>query len=176
MSRRFGLLVLGGAAVLALVVGSSSLASQRQAPGSPAQRAAANPAADAGVRPAATIVRVVERAKTDTVIDLAPRGDSRGDTLAFGNNLFNAANARRIGRDEGSCVRTTPGVVWECSWTNILPGGHITVQGPFRDDLRDTNLSITGGTGIYRNVRGQMTLHARNAQGTAFDFIFSIDR
>ena len=40
MSRRFGILVLGGAAVLALVVGSSSLASQRQAPGSTAQHAA----------------------------------------------------------------------------------------------------------------------------------------
>jgi hypothetical protein len=33
-------------------------------------------------------------------------------------------------------------------------------------------VSVTGGTGVYRNVRGQMLLHARpNGQ---FDFEFSL--
>jgi hypothetical protein len=117
---------------------------------------------------------VVERATSDTVIDLGASGDSIGDLLAFGNDIYNASNTHTIGRDEGSCVRTNPGLAWECSLTTILARGSITVQGPFYDDLRDAKWSITGGTGRYRNSRGEMTLHARNATGTEFDFIFRI--
>jgi len=117
---------------------------------------------------------VVERAETDAVIDLGDPGDTLGDLLAFGNPIFDAANAHEIGRDEGQCTRTNPGVAWECSWTTILAKGSLTVQGPFYDDGRDSVLAITGGTGSYQNARGQMTLHWRNAGGTEFDFIYRI--
>jgi len=117
---------------------------------------------------------VVERATTDAVIDLGDAGDSVGDLLAFGNDVYDAANNTVVGRDEGGCTRTNPGLAWECTWTTILSGGSITVQGPFYDDLRDSWLAITGGTGKYANARGQMTLHARNALGTEFDFIFRV--
>ena len=115
---------------------------------------------------------VVERATTDTVIDLGAPGDSIGDVLAFGNNLYGPANVHKVGRDEGWCVRTNPGVSWECSWTNLFRHGSITVQGPFTDDAADQWLSVTGGTGRYANVRGQMRLHWRNALGTEYDFEF----
>ena len=35
-------------------------------------------------------------------------------------------------------------------------------------------LAITGGTGAYRDAHGQMTLHARNAKGTEYDFIYDL--
>jgi len=117
---------------------------------------------------------VVERATTDTVIDLGGAGDSIGDMLMFGNDVYNAANTTKVGRDEGVCFRTNPGLAWECTYTTILASGSITVQGPFYDDLRDSWLSITGGTGKYANARGQLTLHTRNALGTEFDFIFRV--
>ena len=117
---------------------------------------------------------VVERALTDTTIDLGATGDSLGDQLAFGNPIYDKANTTKIGRDEGTCFRTNPGLAWECTWTTIVPHGSLTVQGPFYDNLRDSKLAITGGTGTYRNARGQMTLHARNAAGSEFDFIFVI--
>lgn len=115
----------------------------------------------------------VEHANTDTVVDLAPNGDSRGDLLSFANPVFNAANTKQVGRDEGSCVRTAPGKSWECSWTLRLPKGHLVVQGPFFD-TRDSVLAITGGTGIWAQARGQMVLHARNAAGTAYDFRYHV--
>jgi len=121
-----------------------------------------------------TTLTVVERAETDVVVDLGKSGDSLGDLLAFGNPIYNATNAKKIGRDEGSCIRTNLGVAWECTWTTILPGGSLTVEGPYLDSLHDSVLAITGGTGIYRMARGQMTLHTRNAKGTAFDFVFHI--
>ena len=115
---------------------------------------------------------VVERATTDTVIDNGDGIDSIGDLLAWGNHLYGPADKHRVGRDEGWCVRTNPGFSWECSWTNLLHHGSISVQGPFRDDGSDTWLAVTGGTGIYSNVRGQMRLHARNLLGTEYDFEF----
>jgi Allene oxide cyclase len=117
---------------------------------------------------------VVERATTDTVVDLGAAGDTIGDMLAFGNDVYNAANTTKVGRDEGVCFRTNPGLAWECTYTTILTGGSITVQGPFYDDLHDSQLSITGGTGAYANARGQLTLHARNELGSEFDFIYHI--
>jgi allene oxide cyclase len=117
---------------------------------------------------------VVERAATDTVVDLGETGDSIGDLLMFGNDLYDAANATMIGRDEGTCFRTNPGLAWECTWTNLLANGSITVQGPFPDSLADSELAITGGTGAYADTSGTMTLHSRDEQGTEFDFTFHL--
>src|SRR3989304_3027369 len=90
-------------------------------------------------------LKVVEHATTDAVRDLKPAGVSSGDLLTFHNKLYNETNAKVIGRDQGSCIRihTKPGS-WECSWTNILPDGHIAVQGPFFDK-HDGLLAVTGG-------------------------------
>lgn len=120
---------------------------------------------------------VVERAETDIVVDLGAPGDSLGDILPFGNPIYDASNTHQIGRDEGICFRTVIDgelAAWECTWTTILAGGSLTVQGPFLDSLEDSSLAITGGTGKYRNARGEMTLHARNELGTEFDFIFHV--
>ena len=46
-------------------------------------------------------------------------------------------------------------------------------EGPFLD-AGDSTLSITGGTGAYRAARGTMDLHARDAQGSAYDFTFHV--
>lgn len=116
---------------------------------------------------------VVERAVTDTLVDLGPRGDSRGDLLAFGNPVFNRTNSKRIGSDQGSCIRTVVGRSWECSWTTRLAKGSLVVEGTFFD-TRDSALAITGGTGIYSRARGVMHLHARNARGTAYTFKFTV--
>ena len=42
---------------------------------------------------------------------------------------------------------------WECTWTTLLAGGHITVEGPYYDDGTNTTLAITGGTGKYTAPR-----------------------
>ena len=117
---------------------------------------------------------VVEHANTDAEIPVAPGGkDEKGDPLTFVNPVFNAADAKQVGHDEGSCTRLDPKLgAWECLWTTFLPGGQITVQGPFYD-TKNSTLSITGGTGTYRDARGQMKLHALDG-GKKYDFIFQI--
>ena len=122
-------------------------------------------------------IHVVEHAITDTVGDVPPKGDSLGDQLAFHNPVFDAANKKQVGHDNGNCVRTVTGKngVWECFWTVFLDGGQITVEGPYYTNGTDSILAITGGTDNYNEVRGQMRLHARNAKGTAYDFIYEIE-
>ena len=155
-------LAFGTAGIIALIAGQAG-----------ADTSTAAHATGSGTHHSTGHFNFVEHANTDTVVDLAPKGDSRGDLLAFANPVFNAANSKQVGRDEGSCVRTAPGKSWECSWTLRLPKGHLVVQGPFFD-TRDSVLAITGGTGIWAQARGQMVLHARNAAGTAFDFRYHV--
>lgn len=118
---------------------------------------------------------VVERATTDAVTDLGAKGDSVGDILTFANEIYDEANASRVGHNNGWCVRTIAGQAWECFWTLTLDKDQITVEGPFFDG-KESVLAVTGGTGRFAGVRGEMILRARDAQGSAYDFIYSLSR
>lgn len=118
-------------------------------------------------------ITVIELAKTDTTIDLGVKGDSVGDLLTFANPLMSADGKTEVGKDQGYCVRVIAGKSWECIWTAILKDGQITVEGPFYDS-GDSVLAITGGTGKYSGARGSLTLHARDAKGSAYDFTYKL--
>jgi hypothetical protein len=130
---------------------------------------AAGGAADASSRATTARFTVVEHAISDTVVDLGATGDSPGDLLTFANPVYDKTNSDKVGRDQGSCVRTVVGKAWQCSWTTWLPKGSLVVEGPFYD-TRDSVLAITGGTGAYSRARGEMHLHARSATHIAFKF------
>lgn len=117
---------------------------------------------------------LVERASSDAVTDTGAAGDSPGDILTFANEIYDAANAKLVGHDNGWCVRVVVGQSWECFWTVILDDGQITVEGPYYD-TKDSVLAVTGGTGEYAHAGGEMALHARNDKGTEYDFIYSLE-
>ncbi|HLZ81628.1 MAG TPA: allene oxide cyclase family protein [Ktedonobacteraceae bacterium] len=132
-------------------------------------------------------IHVIEHAITDTVGDAdngTPAPDALGNVLAFHNPVFDPADKKQVGVDNGQCTRTITSTtstsndgVWECFWTVILAGGQITVEGPFNDNFTDTTLAITGGTGAYQDAHGQMRLHARTiVQGvtTEYDFFYQV--
>jgi hypothetical protein len=97
----------------------------------------------------------------------------KGNILTFNNPVFDVTNKHQVGHDEGFCNRIAPKQgVWECLWTTFVKGGQITVQGPYYD-TRNSVLSITGGTGAYKDSRGEMTLLSRNG-GKEYDFIFKL--
>ena len=125
-------------------------------------------AASAGER-----LQVVERALTDTTVDLGAKGDSVGDLLTFANPIYDAANKTKLGSDQGYCVRVVVGKSWECFWTLLLAEGQITVEGPFFD-TGDSVMVVTGGTGKYAGAKGAMKLHSRDAKSTAYDFIYEL--
>ena len=164
MSRKKTLAAVGITALLALaavpVVAGASTGSKAAAHHSSGQ-----------------VVHVVEHAVSDTVQMFHPPASSVGDTLGFHNPVFNAANTHQIAWDNGYCVRTvaTGKTEWECTWTTLLHGGHLTVEGPYYDDGTNTTLTITGGTGKYTGATGHMLLHARgNPLGSEYDFVFHL--
>jgi allene oxide cyclase len=124
------------------------------------------------------VIHVIEHAETDTNQFFHPPNLSIGDILGFHNPVFNSANSKQVGTDNGQCTRTvaTGQTEWECFWTTFLAKGQITVEGPFFDDGTDTTLTITGGTGVYLEAHGSMLLHLRNPGVTIsqYDFIFML--
>jgi len=118
-------------------------------------------------------ITVIEHPTTDKVVDTGAPDDSPGDLLTFRNKLYNAGDTTIIGRDQGGCTRISPALgTWQCAWTNVLEGGQIEVSGPFSDG-HNTVLAVTGGTGRFQNVRGEMELKAI-AGGTKFAFVFHL--
>jgi allene oxide cyclase len=134
---------------------------------------AGSSAASTRAKAAGTTVHVIEHAITDTEIPSGGGKDVKGNILTFNNPVYNVANTKQVGHDEGFCNRIAPKQgIWECLWTTFVAGGQITVQGPYYD-TRNSVLSITGGTGAYRNSRGEMTLLSRDG-GKEYDFIFHL--
>jgi len=120
-----------------------------------------------------TTVHVIEHAITDTVVYPGAHTDTTGNLLTFHNPVYGPLDRTRVGHDRGDCIRIAPAQgTWECRWVTWVTGGKITVEGPF-NDTSNTVLAITGGTGIYRNARGQMVLKSRSG-GTEYDFIFHL--
>jgi allene oxide cyclase len=158
-NRKPGRRSLGVAATAALTAGAVTAAPTAAKPAKP--------------HAAAATVHVIEHAITDSEIPSGGGKDVKGNVLTFNNPVFDAADRKQVGHDEGFCVRLAPKQgIWECLWTIFLKGGQITVQGPFYD-TRNSAMSITGGTGAYRNRRGQMTLRSRNG-GKEYDFIYEL--
>jgi allene oxide cyclase len=117
-------------------------------------------------------VHVIEHADTDGIFGGL---DHAGSILTFHNPVYNQADTKQVGSDQGDCVRIDKATgTWECRWTTFLTGGQITVEGPF-NDTSATVLSITGGTGVYSQARGQMKLISING-GVKYHFIFELSR
>ncbi len=100
-------------------------------------------------------------------IDLGAQGFSLGDEDVFSDDLFTKKGGTEVGVDGGVCtvVRVidakTPSGTAQCLVTASLPGGQITTQGLFTftdQPPAPFQLAITGGTGAYKNARGQVTV------------------
>lgn len=120
-------------------------------------------------------ISVIEHPITDTTTDVGKKGDSLGDILTFHNPIFDSKDAKKVGSDQGYCIRVDVGASYECTWTNFLKGGQIVVQGPFYD-AKPSELAITGGTGKYATARGSMHLEAiEGSKGEEeFSFVFHL--
>jgi allene oxide cyclase len=125
-------------------------------------------------KPKDPTIHVIEHAVTDTVVPSGGGTDKTGNTLTFHNKVFDHNDRKQVGSDQGFCMRISPALgTWECFWTTFLAKGQITVEGPFYDK-HNSSLAITGGTGAYRDARGQMNLRSRHG-GAEYDFVFHVD-
>jgi hypothetical protein len=118
-----------------------------------------------------TTIHVIELGRHDRLIDIGAPGDTSGDLLTFHNPVLASTNGRIVGHDQGECVRIAPRLhTWECTQTTFLAGGQITTEGPFNDE-QDTVQAVTGGTGNFANVRGEMNIKA--VAGSEANYVFT---
>ena len=120
---------------------------------------------------------LIEHVTNETVVDLGDKGDAVGDTLVFNNELYDDKDANLVGNSNGSCIRTTVGELWECTFTNTMEHGSLVVVGPFHDSGRGT-FAITGGTGEYSDATGQMiltTAEESTEDSPKWQFVFEIN-
>jgi hypothetical protein len=122
----------------------------------------------------AATLKLVERATGNaTHVHGGTAPDNVGDILTFYNAVYDAADKVKLGFDQGYCVRLVVGQAYECHWTLSLAKGQIAVDGPFLD-AGDSDLAVTGGTGLYSGARGELHLHARDAKGSAYDYTYTL--
>ena len=104
-------------------------------------------------------------ARTDParVIDMGEPGDSAGDILVFDQPLLDE-DMEIIGNNSGTCIRTRVGHSLQCQWTLTFENGSIQVAGR-EFDQGTSVIGITGGTGSYSGISGEMT-SVNNNDGT----------
>ena len=111
---------------------------------------------------------VVAPTTDEAEIDLGEPGPSLGDLLVFSGLLLNTDD-ETIGRIDGHCIVTSsPGTSAEhrrqCIVTATFAeeqGSEIQAAGVGRIEAEDVILSVTGGSGEFQNVRGQVTFDYR---------------
>ena len=100
----------------------------------------------------------IEKSTAGTFVDVDKSGAAPtvGDVFVFQSDLFDAATNAKVGTTEGHCTVISESLS-DCDASGILAGGQIRVEGA-ATDAKVTVLAVTGGTGIYRNVSGQITI------------------
>jgi allene oxide cyclase-like protein len=94
----------------------------------------------------------------DSQIDLGARGPSVGDERTF-YDVLSDNHGKRTGYEGGVCtVENMQPPVFSCSITFSLPGGQIATQLLTTPGPAPKPFAITGGSGSYRNARGEGTL------------------
>ena len=109
----------------------------------------------AGTGPA--VIRVNDRVLADTRIDVGARGRSPGDMEVVRSRLLQRGTLDVIGRSELVCTFVDAGRSRVCRGTYILPKGKIVVGGSILYS-QFYDLAVLGGTGLYDNARGTLTI------------------
>ncbi len=120
---------------------------------------------------------LVERNATETFIDNAPEGDSQGDEIAFTGDLY--WRGKKVGYDDGQAVLTflvpKESARFQVTFTATVRGDEINAAGSvtFSETAPDLELSVTGGTGKYKDVGGTVTVGDDGQNAT---FVFELER
>jgi len=111
--------------------------------------------AEAVVGPAE--IRITDREIATTRVDLGPRGRSAGDMQIMRHTLYNRRlTVRSIGHVELVCTFVV-GNSRSCRGTYFLPKGKLVVGGSLIFP-QFYDLAVLGGTGLYDNARGTVTI------------------
>jgi hypothetical protein len=116
------------------------------------------------------VIRITQRHVGGGSVDIGLRGPSIGDVQVLRELLYNTnITPNPIGHAEITCIYTGT-TSRNCSGTFFLPRGKIVVSGPllYRQFFE---LAVVGGTGLYSNVRGTLTVTSLSSGKRASDVL-----
>lgn len=157
--RSIAILILGSALALAAAVA--------QSPGSSAVGSHSTVTAHMATARDTMVLAFPFTGGHTQYIDQGKNGDSPGDLyLSTGSPVLDNATGRRIGSSDAVELIVSlrhNGTVTSQS-TLRLPGGHVELDGVVRHSDDPFRISVTGGTGRYQGMGGQLTLIRENNQ------------
>jgi hypothetical protein len=109
-------------------------------------------------RPTTSTIHLIGHETATAQFDLGAPGPSLGDAIVFSGELLAAGERRELGHFEGTLTAVTPDANSRFLATVVLalPSGQITVQGELNFATQTEFVhAITGGTGAYRDARGE---------------------
>jgi hypothetical protein len=102
-------------------------------------------------------IRITDKQTRVVRVDLGKRGRTAGDVEIVNALVYNQrVTPRALGHSETVCTYTI-GINRSCQGTVFLPKGKLVVAGILRY-RQFYELAVTGGTGLYNNARGTMTV------------------
>lgn len=102
-------------------------------------------------------IKVTDRLVKVTHVDGGKSGRGAGAIDFYRQSLFNKGiSATPIGHTDVTCINTGTGSM-NCNGTYFLPKGKIMVEGVIGSRLF-YELAVVGGTGLYDNARGSVTV------------------
>lgn len=125
----------------------------------------------AGTGPAT--VRVVDRQFAYTRVDIGRHGLSPGDSEIITTLIFNRHFTKKpLGTGRFICTFTN-GLNRTCIATITLPKGQLVASGGVRY-RQFYNLAVIGGTGLYDNARGTLTVIRTTVKPTRDILLFRL--
>ena len=118
--------------------------------------------------PGTATIGLIGHETANAQVDLGAPGPSLGDEIVFSGALLRPGGHREIGHFEGTLTAVTPDANsrFLASVVLALPDGQIAVQGELNFATQTEFVhAITGGTGTYRDARGEFHFHDTTKQG-----------
>jgi hypothetical protein len=119
-------------------------------------------------------IKITDRLVKRTHVDGGKAGRGAGDIDFYRESLFNKAKrSLPIGHSDLTCINTGTGSL-NCSGTYFLPLGKIMVEGVIASHLF-FELAVVGGTELYDNVRGNLTVTALGGEPAGELLVFRLE-
>lgn len=145
--RRSSVVVAGTVSLTAILAMSLPVAAS--SPGQRTQSVVHNAKAET--------LKLTLKDSVETEVDVNKDGIGAGDYAVQTGSVYQGT--KKLGRLTQSCTVLTvePVPSLRCSLDLVLPRGQVTLQGSFTVSDSAPQLAVTGGTGKYEGVRGQLT-------------------
>ena len=118
-------------------------------------------------------IRITDSETSREHVDMGKSGKSTGDLDVYSLVLFNKRiTSKAIGHAKLTC--TAVGTTGQsCTGAYFLPKGEIVVEGVITSRLI-YELAVVGGTGLYNNVRGALTVTSLHREPTQELLVFRL--